>query len=624
MKNKILVSLLTISLVFTSTSFIFANDEVEEIEESVITEQIEEEVVEEKPQVEEIEEKIGEPIVEEIQTEEPQVEEPIIEQSTNKTKEEVKEEIKEEVKEEVKEKTVEKKSMSTKSVTNTIIKNTSEPMATVNVYVNNGLVGSKVLSAEYGSITIWEFNNQYNSYPTSSSNVFINGQKGYFLYFGNSDNCNIFTTNWTTPESEDQIIVNLYYIDDSQPTYGIVRLKFADKYIGREVVFNGEKEFDTTEETYVIGEDKILSCQLDTSYHWTFSIEHLTQTINFNSQNEYITDVSLETYAEPTPDEPDGLDHTLTVIVEFNREPGGTLIDLSSDTKFDSLETTLTKKGGDTITWHELIGSFNEIEILDSTIIYNEEEFRDSSLGMTGPNCNTGSLVNRGETVMTNGDAKIIFQFIYIEPIVEPEPEPEPEPTPQPEPTPEPEPTPTPEPVPEPTPEPTPTPTPTPTPQPEPMVVPSQPTQRVAAVVSKPVVESEPTVESAPAPKTTIPDSSTPKAKPIGSWALINLIATILSCLIAIFLIFVKKQKEDDEEEYTDEEKDDIRIMRLFKIMSLIFGVLSIIIFIFTEDMSLPMVLVDKWTLLMILLLIIEIVNIFIIRRKSKGEESDD
>ena len=40
--------------------------------------------------------------------------------------------------------------------------------------------------------------------------------------------------------------------------------------------------------------------------------------------------------------------------------------------------------------------------------------------------------------------------------------------------------------------------------------------------------------------------------------------------------------------------------------------------------MSLSMVLVDKWTLLMILLLIIEIVNIFIIRRKSKGEESDD
>ena len=76
MKNKILVSLLTISLIFTSVSFIFANDEVEEIEESVITEQIEEEVVEEPQveEVEEIEEKVEEPIVEETSVEKTETE----------------------------------------------------------------------------------------------------------------------------------------------------------------------------------------------------------------------------------------------------------------------------------------------------------------------------------------------------------------------------------------------------------------------------------------------------------------------------------------------------------------------------------------------------------------------
>jgi hypothetical protein len=64
--------------------------------------------------------------------------------------------------------------------------------------------------------------------------------------------------------------------------------------------------------------------------------------------------------------------------------------------------------------------------------------------------------------------------------------------------------------------------------------------------------------------------------------------------------------------------------MVITKIASVLIGIVSIIAFILTEDMSLPMVYTDKWTLLMILLLIIEIVNIFIIRQQSKGEENDD
>lgn len=36
------------------------------------------------------------------------------------------------------------------------------------------------------------------------------------------------------------------------------------------------------------------------------------------------------------------------------------------------------------------------------------------------------------------------------------------------------------------------------------------------------------------------------------------------------------------------------------------------------------MILVDKWTILMILLLIIEIINIFIIKHESKKEEENE
>lgn len=124
-------------------------------------------------------------------------------------------------------------------------------------------------------------------------------------------------------------------------------------------------------------------------------------------------------------------------------------------------------------------------------------------------------------------------------------------------------------------------------------------------------------------PPTTIVDNPTPKTEPEkGSWAFINLIATILACICALALLFVRKDTEDDEP--TDKEKKDMRKILATKIASILVGIISVIAFILTEDMSLPIVLTDKWTFLMILLLIIEIVNIFIIRRQSKGEEDDD
>ena len=120
---------------------------------------------------------------------------------------------------------------------------------------------------------------------------------------------------------------------------------------------------------------------------------------------------------------------------------------------------------------------------------------------------------------------------------------------------------------------------------------------------------------------TTITPNAIPKTQPKGSWALINLIATILSCICAIILLFIRKKTKEDEP--TDEEKKDKRGMIGTKIASVLIGIISIIIFIFTEDMTLPMVYTDKWTIIMILLLIIEIINIFIIRQQSKGEKDN-
>lgn len=126
--------------------------------------------------------------------------------------------------------------------------------------------------------------------------------------------------------------------------------------------------------------------------------------------------------------------------------------------------------------------------------------------------------------------------------------------------------------------------------------------------------------ETQPEP-TTIKETTIPQAAPEGTWALLNLILTIVSCIIVI-LIFTKKKSEN--EEYTDEEKKDIRGIKRFKIYSILIGIISIIVFILTEDMTLPMILIDKWTILMAIFTIVEIINIFIIRNKSKEEDEDE
>lgn len=123
----------------------------------------------------------------------------------------------------------------------------------------------------------------------------------------------------------------------------------------------------------------------------------------------------------------------------------------------------------------------------------------------------------------------------------------------------------------------------------------------------------------------TIKNNTIPLNKPIsGSWALLNLIATICSIILAIlsFILFFfnrKKEEEDKEnEEYTIKKKRFLR-----RIVEIIISLAMIIIFILTEDTSLPMVWTDKYTILMLLLLLIHIVVIIIFRRKEKEDKKD-
>jgi|GEM_PF-2175521 len=105
-----------------------------------------------------------------------------------------------------------------------------------------------------------------------------------------------------------------------------------------------------------------------------------------------------------------------------------------------------------------------------------------------------------------------------------------------------------------------------------------------------------------------IPEAEIPTASP-ACWALLNLIACILSVLFALAAL-IRRQEEDDEETHP-----------LFnKIFGTITAVCSVVLFALTENMHLAMRLTDRWTVLMFVILAISAV--FFFAEKDKREEA--
>ena len=256
------------------------------------------------------------------------------------------------------------------------------------------------------------------------------------------------------------------------------------------------------------------------------------------------------------------------------------------------------------------------------------------------------------------------------------EPTPTPAPTEEPTPTPAPteEPTPTPAPTEEPTPtlapteEPTPTPAPTeePTPTPAPNPNPATPTPTpVAPVVPATVATPTPTPTATPSATPsdnggkgdgnndgeigeTINDNDTPlangediadNATPLaglgtGAWALINLILTIVTTLLSILLLigYIGKKKKalEDEDGNVVLDENGKEVMEyeknkkgLWRLISIIPALIAIIVFIFTEDMTLPMIFVDKWTILHAVIALVQVV-VMVLCKKKKDENDED
>ncbi|MBR0468490.1 MAG: InlB B-repeat-containing protein, partial [Mogibacterium sp.] len=141
-----------------------------------------------------------------------------------------------------------------------------------------------------------------------------------------------------------------------------------------------------------------------------------------------------------------------------------------------------------------------------------------------------------------------------------------------------------------------------------------------------PVIDDEPTPAAPEPPATVIDDPEPPLAE--GTWAVINLISAILTALGAIIALFRKKEEEDEDKEnmYKEEDEDDNRGKKMLaaKIAGALAGVAAPITFFLTEDMSLPMALVDKWTVLMVAMLAVQVVAAVFNKKASELNDDDD
>ena len=102
-------------------------------------------------------------------------------------------------------------------------------------------------------------------------------------------------------------------------------------------------------------------------------------------------------------------------------------------------------------------------------------------------------------------------------------------------------------------------------------------------------------------------------------WALLNLLLVIATCILAfILLIFgiFNRQQEDEE----------VKIKNKWwaRIASICVSIIALFIFLFTEDINNPWIWIDQWTLLMLIIFIVNIVLMFFAKHKEIEDENEE
>ena len=179
--------------------------------------------------------------------------------------------------------------------------------------------------------------------------------------------------------------------------------------------------------------------------------------------------------------------------------------------------------------------------------------------------------------------------------------------------------------------EPTPTPTPAPVivpPAPAPTPAPARRITPAATATPPPAPTAQPTETKQPEPEPeVIEDEETPLAPmPTGAWALVNLILMLLTVLASLLLLigYLGKKKHTERDEYGNKRIDYTRNKKGFwRVASLIPAIAAVIAFVLTENMKLPMIMVDRWTLLMAVIAVLQLI-VAVMSKKQKESQDEE
>ena len=143
----------------------------------------------------------------------------------------------------------------------------------------------------------------------------------------------------------------------------------------------------------------------------------------------------------------------------------------------------------------------------------------------------------------------------------------------------------------------------------------------VPAVVNtagEPVDEEEAEPEEVPEAPTPL-QNILPKPDPERHyWSLVNLIAAILTVLASAALVFRYFERIDtDDDEYIIRRKGNLRLAGLVP------SIVSVVVFLLTEDLTQPMGWIDEWTPLMLGVLAIDILLAIIAHQKYSDDDRD-
>ena len=150
------------------------------------------------------------------------------------------------------------------------------------------------------------------------------------------------------------------------------------------------------------------------------------------------------------------------------------------------------------------------------------------------------------------------------------------------------------------------TPVPTQTPDNEPTPAPTQ------APAQEPEIEE-------------IDENETPEAGYGAAWALINLICAILTVVFSVLLLvgLAGKNEKTEENDAGEEVEKEIKKKKFWRIFSIVPALAAVIVFLLTENMRLPMVLVDRWTLLMVIIALVQVLVMVFGKKTTKDPEEE-